>query len=76
MKVYKDGAILVIAYAISLYPSIPHDAGLKILRKRLNEPAASKIPTEDVLQMPQYVLNYLYYFFFFNLMDRLNNKNH
>ena len=64
MKICKDEAVLVIAYAKCLYPSIPHEAGLKILWKRLNEPAASKIPTEDILQMPEYVLN----FFLLNLM--------
>ena len=73
MKICKDGAVLVKAYAMSLYPSIPHETGLKTLRKRLNEPAASKIPTEDILQMLEYVLKNLN--FFLNLMERLNNKN-
>ena len=73
MMICKDGAVLVKAYAMSLYPSIPHETGLKTLRKRLNEPAASKIPTEDILQMLEYVLKNLN--FFLNLMERLNNKN-
>ena len=74
MKICKDVAVLVKAYARSLYPSIPHEAGLKILRKRLNEPAASKIPTEDILQ--NYRCRSMFFFFFFlNLMERLNNKN-
>ena len=73
MKICKDGAVLVKGYAMSLYPSIPHETGLKTLRKRLNEPAASKIPTEDILQMLEYVLKNLN--FFLNLMERLNNKN-
>ena len=50
MMICKDGAVLVKAYAMSLYPSIPHETGLKTLTKRLNEPAASKIPTEDIYQ--------------------------
>ena len=49
MKICKDGAVLVIAYAKCLSPSIPQEAGLKVLWKRLNEPTASKIPTEDIL---------------------------
>ena len=73
MKICKDGAVLVKAYAMSLYPSIPHETGLKTLRKRLNEPAASKISTEDISQMLEYVLKNLN--FFLNLMERLNNKN-
>ena len=73
MKICKDGAVLVIAYAISLYPSIPHEAGLKTLRKMLYEPAASKIPTEDILQIQGYVPKN--FFFLLNLTERLNNKN-
>ena len=62
MKICKDGAVLAIAFVISLYPSIPHEAGLKILRKRLNEPVASKRPTDDIIQMPEYVLKFLFFF--------------
>ena len=57
---------------MSFYPSIPHEDGLETLRKRLNEPAASEIPTEDILQMAEYVLKNI---FFLNLMERLSNKN-
>ena len=73
MKICKDGAVLVIAYAISLYPSIPDEAGLKILRKDLMN-----------LQRQRYLLRTYYrcrsmflkfFFFFVNLMERLNNKN-
>ena len=49
MKICKDGTTLVITYTMSLYPSIPHEDGLETLRKRLNEPAASEIPIEDIL---------------------------
>ena len=31
---------------MSLCPSIPYEDGLETLRKRVNEPAASEIPTE------------------------------
>ena len=61
MKICKDGAILVIAYAMSLYPSIPHEDGLETLRKRLNEPATSEIPTEDILQMAEYILKNVFF---------------
>ena len=66
MRICKDGPALVIASAISLYSSIAHEGGLKILRKRLKEPAASKIPTEDILQMPEYVLKKFIFFFEFD----------
>ena len=32
-----EGAILVTADVVSLYPSIPHQAGLKALKKALDE---------------------------------------
>ena len=34
-----EGAILVTADAVGLYPNNPHDLGLQFLRKRLNETA-------------------------------------
>ena len=34
-----EGAILVTADAVGLYPNNPHDLGLHFLRKRLNETA-------------------------------------
>ena len=48
---------------MSLYPSIPHEDGLETLRKMLNEPAASEIPTEDILQMAEYVLKNIFFEF-------------
>ena len=56
IKICKDGAVLVIANAMSLCPSIAYEDGLETLRKRVNEPAASEIPTEDILQIVEYVL--------------------
>ena len=56
---------------MSLCPSTLYEDGLETLRKRVNEPAASEIPTADILQMAKYVLK----IFFLNLMERLNNKN-
>ena len=63
IKICKDGAIFVIANAMSLCPSIPYEDGLETLRKRVNEPAASEIPTEDVLQMAEYVLKNIFFEF-------------
>ena len=37
IKICKDRAILVIANAMSLCPSIPYDYGLETLRKRVND---------------------------------------
>ena len=37
-----EGAILVTADVVGLYPNIPHDLGLQSLRKRLNETGICK----------------------------------
>ena len=51
-----DGAILVTADVVGLYPSIPHKAGLEALRRRLNKRETFEIPTEDIVQMTEFVL--------------------
>ena len=51
-----EGAILVTADVIGLYPSISHEAGLEALRKRLNERDSPKVPTEDIVRMADFVL--------------------
>ena len=50
-----DNAILVIADEVSLYPSIPH-VGLRALKEALDKQEQKKIPTEDLMQMTQFVL--------------------
>ena len=44
-----DGAIVVTADVLGLYPSIPHKTGLGALRRRLNKRETSEIPTEDIV---------------------------
>ena len=51
-----NGAILVTADAVGLYPSIPHKAVLEALRRRLNKRETFEIPTEDIVQMAEFVL--------------------
>ena len=51
-----EGAVLVTADVIGLYPSISHKAGLEALRKRLNERDSPKVPTEDIVRMADFVL--------------------
>ena len=51
-----EGAILVTAVIIRLYPSISHEAGLEALRKKLSERDSPKLPTEDIVQMADFVL--------------------
>ena len=51
-----DNAILVTADVTALYPSIPHDVGLKALREVLDKREQKKIPTEELVQMAEFVL--------------------
>ena len=58
-----DGAILVTADVVGLYPSIPHNAGLETLRRRLNERETSEIPTNDIVQTAEFVLKNIFFEF-------------
>ena len=51
-----NGAILVTADAVGLYPSIPHKADLQTSRRRLNKRKTSDIPTKDIVQIAELVL--------------------
>ena len=51
-----EGAVLVTADVIGLYPSISHGAGLEALRKKLSEKGSPKVPTEDIVRMADFVL--------------------
>ena len=51
-----EGAILVAADVVGLYPSIPHTEGLEVLRKQYNKFLHKKIRTEDIIKMADFVL--------------------
>ena len=51
----QDGAILVTADVVGLYPIMAHKAGLEALRRRLNKCEKSKIPSDDIVQMAEIV---------------------
>ena len=46
-----------------LYPSIPHEAGLKVLEKSLNDCTNKKVSTEDLVKMAKFVLKNNYFEF-------------
>ena len=50
-----EGAILVTADAVGIYPSIPHGAVLEALRNILNERETSRVPTEELVKMKNFV---------------------
>ena len=53
-----------------LYPSIPHEAGLKVLEKSLNDCTNKKVSTEDLVKMAKFVLKNNY----FELTVKLNRR--
>ena len=50
------GAILVTADIVGLYPSIPHDEGLRVLRNQYDKFIDKTVPTEDIIKMAEFVL--------------------
>ena len=63
-----ENAILFTADAVGLYPSIPHEAGLKALREILDKGQQYTIPTRELIRMADFVLKNNY------LTDKLSNK--
>ena len=53
----SDNAILVTADVVGLYPSIPHQAGLIALKEALDKSLSKKIPPDDLIKMPEFVLS-------------------
>ena len=68
-----DGAILVTADVVGLYPNIPHKAVLEILRRRLIDTSeiTPGILTEDTVQITEFVLKNN----FLSSMGNLKDKN-
>ena len=44
-------AILVTADVAGHYPNVPHNLGVQLLRKRLDETCTCKLPTEEIVSM-------------------------
>ena len=49
LKKVPDNAILVTADFVGLYPSIPHNEGLEVLKKQLDKFYEKSIPTESLV---------------------------
>ena len=61
LKKVPDNAILVTADVVGLYPSIPHNEGLEVLKKQLDNFYEKSIPTEDLVKMAEFVLKNKYF---------------
>ena len=58
-----EGAILLTADVVGLYPSIPQEAGLKTFREALDNIENKQILTESLLKMVEFVLKNSYFEF-------------
>ena len=58
MKIGKvsGGFFLVSADVVGLYPTILHKEGILALKSRLVEQTSSKIPTNDLVKLAEFVL--------------------
>ena len=56
-----ENASPVTADVVGLYPSIPHDEGLEVLRKQLNAFDNKSILTEHLVKMAEFVLKNNYF---------------
>ena len=63
------GAILVTVDVVGLYPSIPHDEGLRVLRNQYDKFIYKTVPTEDIIKMAEFVLKNC-----LNLIQSFRNK--
>ena len=58
-----ENTILVTTDVTGLYPSIPHQTGLKALRVALDKTKAHKVPTGKLVKMVEFVLKNNYFQF-------------
>ena len=51
-----EGSFLVTADVVGLYPSIPHKERILALKCKLEEQTSSKVPTNDLVKLAEFVL--------------------
>ena len=67
----RSNSILVTADIVGLYPSIPHESGLKAIKEVLENRARKSVPTSDKHKMLEFVLNNNYFEFNSNVKQQL-----
>ena len=72
LKKVPDNVILVTADVIGLYPSIPHNEVLEVLKKQLGNFYEKSIPTEDLVKMAEFVLKNNYFEFDSNVKHQIS----
>ena len=63
LRKVPNNAILITADVVGLYPNIPHNEGLEVLKKRIDNFYEKSIPTEDLFKMAEFVLKNNYFEF-------------
>ena len=58
-----ENSILVTVDVVGLYPSIPHELGLKVLEEALEKRKSKQISTDDLIKLAKFVLQYNYFEF-------------
>ena len=69
-----ENAYLVTADIVDLYPSIPHEAGLKALREVLDKREEHTIPTSGLIRMADFVLKNNYFDFNGHIKEQIELK--
>ena len=67
-----EDAFLVTVDVVGLYPSIPHDVGLKALYKKLEERSDKKVPSADLVDMAEFVLKKNFFEFYSKVKQQIS----
>ena len=67
-----ENVILVTADAVGLYPSTPHEVGLKALRGTLDKGDGKTIPTAELLKMGEFVIKNNYFDFGYKIKRQIS----
>ena len=70
-KIPED-AFLVTADIVGLYSSIPHDAGLEALNKKLEERSSKEVPSVDLVDMAGFVITNNFFEFDSKVKQRIS----
>ena len=71
-----SNSILVNAEVVGIYPSIPHNAGLQDLYKKLEERTHKKIPSTDLVKMTEFILKNNLFEFETKIIQQLKSFSH
>ena len=69
-----DNAILVTADVVGLYSSIPHNVGPRALKEALDKREQRKVPTEDLVQMADFLLKNIFFEFNNQIKQQFSGK--